>query len=96
MTSFPLNRRNFLSTVALSALSASAHAGFERRPPNILLFVADDLGYHDRVVMVMRDHTPHLDKLAAEGSATQFYVTFHLRSLRNSCSPGLSSAERYL
>jgi arylsulfatase A-like enzyme len=67
-----LNRREFL------ALSASAAGvGVERRKrPNILLIVADDLGYSDLGCYGGEIRTPNLDALAADGLRfTQFYTT---------------------
>jgi arylsulfatase A-like enzyme len=48
------------------------------RPPNIVLIMADDLGYRDLGCCGNRDiQTPHLDRLAREGvRATNFYVTW--------------------
>jgi len=40
----------------------------QRRPPNIVFILADDLGVHDLGAYGRRDHrTPHLDRFAAEG-----------------------------
>jgi arylsulfatase len=46
------------------------------RPPNVILIYADDLGYGDLGCYGATDiKTPHLDRLAAEGSRfTSFYV----------------------
>ena len=67
-----LDRREFL------ALSASA-TGFGLQPgrrPNILLIVADDLGYSDLGCFGGEIDTPGLNALAAEGLRfTQFYTT---------------------
>jgi arylsulfatase A-like enzyme len=48
------------------------------RPPNILLIVSDDQGYHDLGCYGSDEiKTPHLDRLAAEGvRLTDFYVTW--------------------
>jgi arylsulfatase A-like enzyme len=64
----------FLSPAALHAASA---------PPNVLLIVADDLGYHDVGFQGGRDiPTPHLDRLAASGvRCTNGYVSYPV------CSP---------
>jgi arylsulfatase len=67
-----LNRREFL------ALSASAAGVAVRRPrqPNILLVVADDLGFSDLGCYGGEIDTPILDSLAARGLRfTQFYST---------------------
>jgi arylsulfatase A len=40
----------------------------DKRPPNIVLILADDLGINDLACYGRKDHrTPHLDKLASEG-----------------------------
>jgi arylsulfatase A-like enzyme len=66
-----LDRREFL------ALSASAGLAAPRqRRPNILLIVADDLGYSDLGCYGSEIDTPNLDALAANGLRfTQFYST---------------------
>ena len=67
-----LNRREFL---ALSA-SAAGLAGTPRRRPNILLIVADDLGYSDLGCYGGEIDTPNLNSLAANGVRfAQFYTT---------------------
>ncbi|MCC7495463.1 MAG: arylsulfatase [Fimbriimonadaceae bacterium] len=51
-------------------------AGAQRRPPNILLILADDLGYSDVGCYGSEIATPHLDRLAAGGLRfTQVYST---------------------
>ena len=67
-----LNRREFL---ALSASAAGLAAPRPRRP-NILLIVADDLGYSDLGCYGGEIDTPILNALAANGLRfTQFYST---------------------
>jgi arylsulfatase len=67
-----MSRRNFL---ALSA-SAGAMRGQEKRRPNILLILADDLGYSDLGCYGGEIATPNLDQLATNGVRfTQFYTT---------------------
>src|SRR5690606_31845110 len=55
-----------LASVALLA-SGTAARGSEP-PPNIIVILADDLGYHDLGSYGQRDYpTPHTDRLAREG-----------------------------
>lgn len=72
-------RRNLLRTVAfvvaaigLGAVSLSA----ANSKPNIVMILADDLGYADVGFMGAKEiKTPHLDKLAAGGAILEsFYV----------------------
>lgn len=75
----------FLS--ALVALSMSA-TGAQR--PNILLIMADDLGFSDLGCYGSEIETPHLDELAAGGLRfTQFYNTAKCHSSRVSLLTGL-------
>ncbi|HEY6740253.1 MAG TPA: sulfatase-like hydrolase/transferase [Actinopolymorphaceae bacterium] len=56
----------------------------KRQRPHVILIVSDDHGYADRSALGIDPavHTPHLDRLAAEGvSCTQAYVTAPI------CSP---------
>ncbi|MBM3875027.1 MAG: hypothetical protein FJ382_15105, partial [Verrucomicrobia bacterium] len=50
--------------------------GAERRPPNIIVILADDLGYGDLGCFGQKQlKTPRLDAMAAEGMRfTQFYA----------------------
>ncbi len=65
-----VSRRRFLGSLcALPALAAPA-----RSRPNILLILADDLGYSDLGCFGGEIETPHLDRLAANGMRfTQLY-----------------------
>lgn len=82
-----MNRRHFLaSSVALAALTACASpplADTPTRKPNIVLILADDLGYGDLGVFgngMIR--TPNIDRMAAEGARlTTFYAS------ANVCTP---------
>lgn len=59
--------------LCLSLLADASAAGVERRP-NIVLIMADDLGYSDLGCYGGEMETPHLDALAADGLRfTQFY-----------------------
>ena len=57
--------------------TASPHAPAQTRPPNVLIIVADDMGYADIGVHGSPDiPTPHIDSLAAGGIRfTNAYVT---------------------
>ena len=67
------NRREFLQTLA--AGSATALAAAAPRPPNVILILADDLGYGDLGVYGCEVPTPNLDRLASQGVRfTQAYV----------------------
>ena len=68
----PVTRREFL---AMSASAVSAH-GQEKASPNVLLILADDLGYSDLSCYGGEIATPNLDRLASNGVRfTQFYTT---------------------
>lgn len=66
--------RCFFRFVTLLGLAASVHAA--ERPPNVILIVADDLGYADVGVYGAKGFsTPNLDRLAREGiRLTDFHV----------------------
>lgn len=69
--------------IAVAALVVAAPARASAARPNILLIVADDLGYRDVGFQGARDiPTPHLDRLAASGlRCTDGYVSYPV------CSP---------
>lgn len=83
-----LNRRHFLQAAGAGAITASlprwvwANPSANRRP-NILLMLADDLGYNDLGCYGGPEaRTPHLDQLATEGVRfTDFYAAAPI------CSP---------
>jgi uncharacterized sulfatase len=74
-------RRYFLlGSVALAALAACATpqlGSASARKPNIVVILADDLGYGDLGIYGARAiRTPNLDRMAAEGAKfTQFYAS---------------------
>src|SRR5688572_25852361 len=62
-----LNRRRFLAATA-GAASAALTAQIQSRRPNVLLILADDLGYECLGCNGGTSYrTPHLDSMAAEG-----------------------------
>ncbi|HUG69046.1 MAG TPA: arylsulfatase [Pirellulaceae bacterium] len=70
MTAFvPLLSRLFLVCAAFLsfALAAPEKSSSAERHPNVLLIVADDLGYADVSCYGGKIQTPHFDRLAAEG-----------------------------
>ena len=69
----PLGRRAFLCSLggALSALSVRAQTS---RVPNVIVILADDLGYGDVGCFGSTVPTPNIDQMAAEGvRLTHFY-----------------------
>jgi arylsulfatase A len=76
-----LDRRTLLK-LAAAGLAAPALAA-PRRQPNIIIILADDMGYGDLSVQGSRlIRTPHLDQLAREGvRLTDFYAS------ANVCTP---------
>ena len=73
----------FLSVCYLMLFSTSLRAS---EHPNILLIVSDDQGYNDLGVLGNGIITPHLDRLASEGTRlTNFYVAWP------ACTPSRAS-----
>ncbi len=75
-----LGRRDFLALTGLGAaalFSGCLHGQTTARKPNILLVLADDLGYADLGIQGCKDiPTPNLDALAGEGvRCTNGYVS---------------------
>ena len=70
-----MNRNQLLVSLALS-LAALAQVQAKPAPPNIILIMADDLGYGRLGSYGQKQiRTPNLDRLAAEGTRfTQFYA----------------------
>ena len=71
----PITRRSLFRTAA-SALGCSLLNGQTNRPPNIVLILADDLGWGDLGCYGSPDiRTPHIDRMAGEGVRfTHFYA----------------------
>jgi len=75
-----LNRRDFLAATTGAALCRAASAA--TRPTNVVIIFCDDLGYGDLGCYGSPIPTPHLDRMAAEGTRfTHFY------SANPVCSP---------
>ena len=81
--------RHLLATLLLAALAACPAAQAAERP-NIVVILADDLGFSDLGCYGSEIDTPRLDTLAAEGLRfTQFYNTAKCHSSRVSLLTGL-------
>ncbi|VGO21906.1 arylsulfatase [Pontiella sulfatireligans] len=71
------NRRNFILSISASIAAGSALAGARApKKPNIILVLADDLGWKELGCYGQRKiRTPYIDQMAAEGMRfTQFYT----------------------
>ena len=87
-----MNRRQF----SLSSLSAGFAARSSLRAPvpknlNVLIFLADDLGWHDVGFHGAENRTPNIGRLAAQGTRFERSYSFPV------CSPtrsGLMIARR--
>lgn len=80
-----MNRRAFLAT------SAGALAAPPRRRPNILLILADDMGFSDLGCYGGEVRTPNMDRLAKGGTRfTQFYNCARCCPTRASLLTGLT------
>ena len=80
----------------------------EAKPPNVLLIVADDMGYSDLGCFGGEINTPHLDGLAQNGLRfTQFYNTarcwatraamitgYYAQQIRRDRLPGIKGGNR--
>ena len=93
--------------VALSIPIVAESAGADH-PPNVVVFLADDLGFSDLGCYGSEIETPHLDALAAGGLRfTQFYNTarcwptraalltgYYAQQVRRDTLPGLPVGQR--
>ena len=94
-----IHRRKFLQNIAATALLASScggqsptRNGAAQKKPNIILIMADDMGFSDIGCYGGEISTPNLDRLAAEGLRfTQFYNTARCCPTRASLLTGLYS-----
>jgi arylsulfatase len=95
---YEMNRRDFIKAAGLGVVSlampgcASAFQGpaGKGKPPNIVLIMADDMGYSDIGCYGGEIRTPNLDGLASGGLRfTQFYNTARCCPTRASLMTGL-------
>ena len=56
-----------IASLDFSASVCNAHENNKESKPNILVILADDMGFSDLGCYGGEIHTPNLDKLAAEG-----------------------------
>jgi len=79
-----------LTIIALYGSTEAACAAKSRPRPNIVLIMADDLGFSDLGCYGSEIETPNLDALAAQGLRfSQFYNTAKCHSSRVSLLTGL-------
>jgi len=84
-----MNRRDFLRTTAAAAGSLRTAAAADSRP-NIVIILADDMGYSDLGCYGSEIRTPNIDSLARNGVRfTQFYNTARCCPTRASLLTGL-------
>lgn len=88
-----MNRRSFLQMMCKTAAAAPL-SGFstapKAKPPNIVILLADDMGFSDIGCFGSEIHTPNLDRLAREGMRfTQFRNTARCCPSRSSLLTGL-------
>jgi len=80
-----LTRRSWLASAAASSLAAAP----SRAKPNLLVILADDMGFADAGCYGSNIQTPHLDRLAAGGLRfSQMYSTARCGPSRNCIQTG--------
>jgi len=63
-----MKRRTFIhKTGAAAAATLASKAKGTQAPPNVVLILADDLGYRDLGCYGSKTRTPNLDRMAQEG-----------------------------
>ena len=81
-----INRRSFLASMSAAALPAAPPAS----RPNVIVMMADDMGFSDLGCYGSEIRTPHIDSLARSGLRfTQFYNTARCCPTRASLLTGL-------
>jgi len=86
MPSQPVSRRGFIKSAAVGSLVTGAVAQSRSQPPNVILIVADDLGYGDLNCYGSSIPTPNVNALARQGvQFTQYYAASPV------CSPSRAS-----
>ena len=79
-----------LAGLLLPQISCTPSEGQTESPPNIVLIMADDMGYSDLGCYGSEIRTPHLDQLASEGmQMLQFYNTAKCTETRATLLTGL-------
>ncbi|MGH9619286.1 MAG: sulfatase-like hydrolase/transferase, partial [Bryobacteraceae bacterium] len=80
-----MTRRNFLSSALGAGLAVQGSRAADssgRRPPNFVLFLADDLGYEDLSCYGSKEiRTPNIDRMAKQGVKLEDFYAFP------TCSP---------
>src|SRR5579872_2116376 len=76
-----MDRRAFLSSSFAAACLAGRHARAATQKPNILIFLADDLGWHDVGFHGSEIRTPNIDRLATQSVRFERAYSFPV------CSP---------
>jgi len=84
-----MNRRDFIKLSALSTAYPAVCAAGNRRKPNIIILMADDIGWSNPSCMGSTFYeTPNVDRIAAEG-----IVFTHAYSPANKCSPSRAATQ---
>ncbi len=84
------NLRDAGVTLAVMAVSAAAQTTFAAPRPNIIVMMADDMGYSDLRCYGGEINTPNIDRLAENGLRfTQFYNTSRCCPTRASLMTGI-------
>ncbi len=85
-----MNTKLFLTPTALLALGGLSDSSYSQSRPNIIVILADDLGYSDMGCYGGEISTPNLDRLASNGVRfTGFYNTSRSCPTRASLLTGL-------